>query len=277
MNVAAITAGGVHEPANRVLPEILEWIRQAADHGADLVLFPELILGHYSDGPVAVDGPEVDAVRPCAHGLPVEVGIGVGEMREDERYSSYLLCRPNGSSCMHRKTRWQTEGCPINLGASAAAHRFGGLKVGVMICSESRVADVARVLAADGAELLIMPHAYGAPTEQHPDAIWKPLHVAIEQVVSARARETHLPAIVVAATGSTFEGGCALLDSSGMILYEVIDAAEKAHWFEIVIGERGVSLQISTRPNGAPEADKPRSRDSLRPKGQQPCHKTKNI
>ncbi len=229
MQAAAITMAGVHDPVVQVLPKVLAWVRRAAEQGVGAAFFPELVLGHYFETPVAQDGPEVEAVSRCAQETGTAVGVGIGERRGDDLYSAYVLCGTDGSVSVHRKTRWQTSRCPISLGSAATAHDFLGLKVGIMICAESRFSDVAQSLKAAGAQILIMPHAYGFSGPNCPP----PLSAAIADTVAARCREALLPAIVVAAVGDGLQGGFALVSAEGHVLCQQFEDQERLHLFEM--------------------------------------------
>jgi len=159
----------------------------------------------------------------------VSIGIGIGEAAGKAGYSSYVLVEPDGGMGVHRKTRWQTSYCPIDPGKKAVAHNFAGQRVGIMICAEAGFRDVAQTLAEDRAELLVMPFAYGETLEPKvEDPTWRPITQVWQDDVTARSRETGLPAIVVAATGFSeknsqgvryshkYQGGCALVHRRGL-------------------------------------------------------------
>lgn len=218
---------GVHEPVDQVLPRVHSWIRQAAAEGAQAVFLPELIIGHYHQTPVTLDGPEIESVARCVRQTGAVVGVGIGERRGNELFSSYAVIAPDGSVGIHRKTRWQTPRCPISLGTEVVAHDVLGRKVGILICAETRFPEVARSLVAAEAQVLIMPHAYGIGGPG-----WQPLRTAILETVAARCRETSLAALVIAATGDGFEGGCALVSGEGQVLYERLGDRECIHHLE---------------------------------------------
>jgi len=185
MQVAAVTLACLkcHKERDRaadVLPRVVRWVQITASKGAMAVFFPEFVLGHYHKEPIAVDGPEVAAVTKCAQETGTAVGCGIGEKSGDDLYSAYVLCGADGSVAVHRKTRWQTPRCPISLGTKAIAHNLLRLKVGIMMCAESRFPDVAQSLALDGAQLLIMPHAYGIGGPN-----WVPFRTAIGGTVGS--------------------------------------------------------------------------------------------
>ena len=267
MKAAAITMSGVHEPVSEVLPGVLKWTARAAADGADVILFPELILGHYLEAPISIDGPEVSEVGRLAEQLQVSIGIGVGEICGDARYSSYVMFDRDRDLAVHRKTRWQTTNCPINLGRKAESHVLAGVNVGIMICSECRFPDVAEELRADGAALLIVPQASGrgiVPETHGPtiSQIW-------ENELVPRAREVKRPAIAVAATGTyelelegglrrdVFDGGCALVDQRGEFVYRELSDVEEIHTFWI---EPGDAVQISAQPIAPADPEEHRDR-----------------
>ncbi len=98
MHAAAVTMRGVHEPVERVLLRVIGYIQQAAYEGAKVVFFPEVILGHYHDVPVAADGPEVKAVSRCARETGVSVGEGFqGGFGGGERGGALLLKGRSGT------------------------------------------------------------------------------------------------------------------------------------------------------------------------------------
>ena len=244
MRAAAIVFARVQAPPDFALQRMRNWLRVARDTGAEFVLFPELALGHYFETPVSLTGPEMDQLREDAQALQVFIGAGVGEQQNAARYSSYVLIDRDGSLCVHRKSRWQTEQCPISLATEVCAHKLGTLSVGVLICSESRFSDVAGVLAQGGAEMLVVPHAYGGPPDDGEDASeWVPFSAAIETTVAARARETNLPAVAIGAVGPGLDGGFALVDNRGATICLELDSAETLHAFGICKSGKTVTFE----------------------------------
>ncbi len=231
ITAALITMDGCHEPQQTVLPRVIGWIDRAANEGAQMVLFPELTIGHYHEVPVSLEGPEVGVIREIAQKRSVGIGVGIGEVYGNALYSSYVLFNPDGSFGVHRKTRWQTPRCPISLGARAEVHDFFGLRAGVMVCAESRFPEVAEELRRGIPQLLIVPFAVGRTVvpaqpernQQLAGDIWA-------QEVALRAREIGCPAVVISATGSheqtvdgapwkeILDGGWALIDKQGNML-----------------------------------------------------------
>jgi len=227
MKLIAITAKAFVSDIEDVVAEVLKLTHRAGDEGAEIVLFPEVTLGHYFRGPVSLEGPELTELRQLARQRKLSLGIGVGEIDGESLYSSYALIGPEGSLSVHRKTRWQTARCPISLGDKAVAHSLSGVSVGIMVCSEAKFPEVGQSLADDGAQLLIVPACLGLAIL--PEADEQPLLIEDfwQEHLVEHARRTGLPVLSVAASGMLdytadgmryfheYQGGCALIDAGG--------------------------------------------------------------
>jgi predicted amidohydrolase len=232
IEAAVITMDGVHEPARQVLPRVCNWLRRAKEAGAQIAFFPELILGHFMEETIALDGVEITILRSLARELGISIGIGIGEAVGQRRYSTYVMIDADGDVGTHRKTRGRSKYCPMNLGRRAVTHTLAGFKIGVMLCSECRYPEVAWQIAADGAELLVIPLAYSYLVDPRlADENCRSLNDIFEAEASRRAWETGLATIAVAASGYyerrgkrnlypyKFESGCALIDENGQFIF----------------------------------------------------------
>jgi predicted amidohydrolase len=115
-----------------------------------------------------------------------------------------------------------------------------------MICSECRFPDVAWDLAADGAELIVVPMAYSRLVDPRFDSEkWRSLDDILDREVSRRAKETRLPIVAVAASGYyerkgkglyryEFEGGFALLGDDGEFVYRKLNSGVEMYRFQII-------------------------------------------
>lgn len=234
LQVGAVTLEILHEPAKENLPRVLRWLERCASSDAQAVVFPECALGHYFDDPIPVEGAMVGALVEAVRALGLHVGIGFGERAGDRRYSSYLLVGPEGIVGHHRKTRWQTERCPIDLGTEVQIHLWGGIGTGVLVCSESWHPDkLAADLAKECVELLIVPAAVG-PKPGEPD------RSLYEQMLVANARSLGVPAVSVGAVGGHLVGGCMVVDRSGVVRYWQPSAQPEMHRFDLELPERNV-------------------------------------
>jgi predicted amidohydrolase len=198
------------------------------------VLFPECALGHYFDDPVLAEGPEVSTLADLARERQLFLALGIGEEAEGKRYSSYLLLGPEGMVGRHRKTRWQTDRCPIDLGEQVCSHLWAGVRVGVLICSESWHPDnVAACLAKHRAELLIVPAATGPEPGESERSLYK-------RMLVANARSLSVPAISVGAVGRDLVGGCMVVDSTGAVCYWQLSSRPEMHRLDLQLPEGNV-------------------------------------
>lgn len=158
-----------HPPdrAEANLPEALRWIERAAAEGAQFVCFPESYPGPWRM-PATFD--PRPAVREAAARHRVHVVFGTLEPLEEATKAAYtLVCLayPDGRPVAEYQ-RTHPQGPWIYLGGRRWDFRyvpgealpvfeteFG--KVGLAMCSEVYVPEVARALALQGAELLFLP------------------------------------------------------------------------------------------------------------------------
>ncbi|MDQ7801577.1 MAG: carbon-nitrogen hydrolase family protein [Armatimonadota bacterium] len=160
----------VSHPPDRAeanLPEALRWIERGAAEGAQFVCFPESYPGPWRM-PASFD--PRPAVREAAARHRVHVVFGTLEPLEGETKAAYtLVCLayPDGRPVAEYR-RTHPRGPWIYLGGRRWDFRyvpgdalpvfeteFG--KVGLAMCSEVYVPEVARALALQGAELLFLP------------------------------------------------------------------------------------------------------------------------
>jgi predicted amidohydrolase len=206
------------------------------------------------DQPINIDGPEVRLMRSLCHELEISIGIGIGETIGQKRYSTYLLIDADGSLGLHRKTCCKADRPAYDLGKMAVSHRLAGINVGIMVCSECRFPEVARGLAMDGADLLVIPIAYSRLVDPRFDNDkWRGLGAIFEHEVCLRAKETGLAVVAVAASGSyerkgkglyryEFESGFALVDQEGRLVISEINNDVTRHRFQIFHEEEPMEI-----------------------------------
>lgn len=166
IRVAAVSMdGGLGNPG-RSLERIAGYCRQAQDAGADLVLFPELVVhGHCTPNTWEVAEPVPDGAsvrRLCElakqHGLFLSAGLS--EKEDDLVFNTQVLVGPQGFIGKQRKIHMsRDEGFYYKGGREIAAFDIGICRVGTVICYDNQFPEVARICALRGAEVLLMPHA----------------------------------------------------------------------------------------------------------------------
>jgi len=165
---------------------LASFCRQASAAGAKILITPEGILEGYLINEVlrskerpqidqrfleiseTQDGPFVTKVRNLAKELRVHLILGYSERDRDWIYGSAMWIGPDGQIIHnHRKTHlaegyfdppfyrpgWETNAFDTEYG-----------RMGMMICYERQVPEVARALAADGARFIVVP-SYGSRGE----------------------------------------------------------------------------------------------------------------
>lgn len=185
---------------------MLAALREAAGAGAQLIVFPECAVSGYGfesahaarEIAEPIDGPSVRAIQDECRQRGVYAVVGMLEAaRGDAFYNSCVFLAPDGPIASYRKThlpflgvdRFTTPG----EGPLAAFDTPLG-RMGMNICYDGVFPEVARALALDGAELMLLP------TNWPPGARGNSRHL-----VAARAMENRVFYLAVNRVGE--EGG----------------------------------------------------------------------
>jgi predicted amidohydrolase len=225
------------EPAPN-LAAIRARLREAANKGAQLVVFPECILSGYAfeskeeawPHSEPVPGPSTRAVADDCRQLGVWAAFGLLERAETTGtlFNTCVLVGPDGVVATYRKIhlpflgvdRFTTPG-----DRPFAVHDLGGLRVGMIICYDGSFPEAARVLALLGADLVLLP------TNWPPGAL-----TTAKYLTPARALENHIYYLAVNRVGEErgfrFIGHSQLVDCTGELLVPAAGEAE-----EILHGE----------------------------------------
>ena len=212
---------------DETLNAALRAVREARRAGADLLLLPEIFMA-FLDRSAGVtrasvaeplDGPFVSAVAREARAHHLHVACGVWETAPGEQvraYNTTVLLGPDGSLLLsYRKSHLYDafgyhESAQVVPGESAPRTVRTSLGVlGLLVCYELRFPELARMLALDGAEVILVPAAWvaGALKEDH----W-------ETLLRARAIEN---TVFIAATdqvGNIYAGGSRIVDPMGVVV-----------------------------------------------------------
>ncbi len=166
LRVAAVSMNSPHGQSQQVLESLDGWCRKAAENGAELVLFPELLLhGHCTPStwelaePVP-DGPGTKRVAELAAKYNLHLSVGLSEKENSIVYNTQILVGPQGYLGKQRKIHLsRDETLFYKGGREMPVFDIGKCKVGMIICYDNQFPEVARILALRGADLLLMPHA----------------------------------------------------------------------------------------------------------------------
>lgn len=165
------------------LDKTLRFMNWAADAGADLIFFPEVQLSPFfpqyekrdaEPWAMALDGPEITAVREACRRLGIYASPNVYLKQGSRRYDASLMIGPDGellgiSKMVHiAQAKYfyeQDYYTPSEDGFRVYDTPFG--KIGIVICFDRHLPDGIRSCAVQGAELVLIPTANikGEPLE----------------------------------------------------------------------------------------------------------------
>jgi predicted amidohydrolase len=184
------------------LDTIRSRLREAAGHGARLVVFPECALTGYAfeskeeAWPYAepLPGASTEALAADCRQLGVWVVVGMLERgAAGHLFNACALVGPAGLAASYRKVHLPCLGVDrfTTPGDRAfAVHDLGGLRVGINICYDGSFPEASRVLTLQGADLVVLPTNW--PTAAARTA---------KYLVPARALENHIYYLAVNRVG----------------------------------------------------------------------------
>jgi predicted amidohydrolase len=149
------------------LSRAMEWVRKAKQAGAELVCLPELnITGHAGDPamvreaePVS-NGPAMSALLALAREQNIYICAGIAEDERGIHYNTQFIVGPDGYWGKQRKVHLSAdEYFFFRGGTDLPVFDLPFARVGIIICYDNLLPEMARCLAVKGAELLLCPHA----------------------------------------------------------------------------------------------------------------------
>jgi len=178
--IASITLPTFYDKT-RNLNNLLDWMTRATQAGAELIVFPEQVLQGYlpdtlswnreavawqiEQAEVIAKGESVQALQKLATQLNVHVVFGMTE-RHPERaevlYNSAVLLGPSGVAGVYRKVHQPGDEKHIYYPGSEFPVFTTPLgRIGMLICYDKVFPESTRELALKGADIMIMPTAWG--------------------------------------------------------------------------------------------------------------------
>jgi len=149
------------------LAAVIDWARKARSKGADLVCFPELnITGHaghqamIKEAEPVPGGGSVAALMDVASELGLYICAGIAEEERGVFYNTQFVVGPEGYLGKQRKVHLsRDEYFFFRGGTSLPVLELPMARVGIVICYDNEMPELARCLAVKGAEVLLCPHA----------------------------------------------------------------------------------------------------------------------
>ncbi len=166
IRVAAVSMNGFLGEADRVFEAMGGWCRQAADAGAEFVLFPELLIhGHCTPNTwelaeAVPDGASTRRLIEMAREFRLVLSVGLSEKEKDIVFNTQVLVGPSGYIGKQRKIHLSRDEVLFYKGGrELPVFDIGKCKIGTIICYDNQFPELARILALRGADVLLMPHA----------------------------------------------------------------------------------------------------------------------
>jgi predicted amidohydrolase len=237
IQIAGVQLDIVLGDKDRNLARFESTLRETARHGAVLTVFPECALAGYCFDsrdeamPHAepLPGPSTARLAEVCRALDVYVVFGLLECDGDRLFNACALVGPAGLVGGYRKAhlpflgvdRFTTPGDqPFRVWSA------GALRVGMNICYDSAFPEAARVLALQGADLVVLP------TNWPPGA-----ECTAAAVVNTRALENHIYYMAVNRVGTErgfrFIGRSKICHPTGTVLAEAGAETEEILYAEI--------------------------------------------
>ncbi|MEM7042686.1 MAG: carbon-nitrogen hydrolase family protein [Pseudomonadota bacterium] len=175
MKIAIFQGPKDHRDVTANLALMADTAKEAAAAGARLLVLPEMFLTGYHIGAEAVgrlaettDGASAKRAAEIARAAGIALLYGYPERGEDGRiYNAALLVDGDGQAVAnHRKTHLfgdiDKNAFSPGDGPSAIAE-LDGMKLGILICYDVEFPEAVRLLALEGADLVVVPTALMAP------------------------------------------------------------------------------------------------------------------
>ena len=225
MRVAAYQAPYRHYPASGGVDLVLEFFDRAQSEGVELLCCPEALIGELAnesdgDSPSTValsvaDGELHAAIAPLL-GWEMTIVIGFTEEAPDGRlHNSAAVISDHALNGIYRKC--YPGRSAVVAGTDLPIFEHHGLSFGVLICNDAHYIEPARILAARGAQLLVVPvHGGHRPAKEN---AWRARGT---NVLIARAVENGIPVVAADVAGwqndRVSHGSTAIIDAQGTIV-----------------------------------------------------------
>lgn len=184
--IAAVTMRSLPVSPQENLSRTARWVEKAKGAGAALVCFPELSVTGYLTAPgiwdaaEPVPGPSTERLVELARRSGLLIAAGIAEMDRGIVYDTYVFTGPEGYLGKSRKIHippaevgsWRGGGVPPVLD-------IGPAKVGVNICFDNWLPESSRLVALQGAEVILAPYVWAvgewgqSPDHRRRNRAWK--------------------------------------------------------------------------------------------------------
>jgi predicted amidohydrolase len=213
-------------------------LREAAEGGASLIVFPECALTGYGfaskeEGLAVAEtipgGSSLRAIQEDCKTLGVFAVVGMLERDGQRLFNACALVGPDGVVGSYRKVHLPYLGIDRFTDPGDrpfAVHDAGGVKIGMHICYDGSFPEAGRVMTLLGAELLVLPTNWPRHSE-----------CAAEHMMICRAMENVVYSMAVDRVGEEagfrFIGRSSIVDTTGAVLAQAGPDAEEILFADI--------------------------------------------
>ncbi|MBM7570165.1 nitrilase family protein [Aquibacillus albus] len=190
IQVACVQMKPVFGAVESNVEQSLEWIKQASEQGAKLIVLPELCntgyVFHTKKEAIALSEviPEGKTVQAWCHAAKVYgvyIVAGIAEKDGNSLYNAAVFIGPDGYIGTYRKNHlWNEEKLffePGNLGLPIFEIDEG--KIGILICYDMWFPEVYRYYASQGVDLICIPTNWVPEKNQPEDETLMAVHIAM--------------------------------------------------------------------------------------------------
>ena len=228
---------------------IEEMIRRASEHGSDFIVLPECAYPSYMLGidPKACEEALAQTdylivrLQELAKQKSVYIGIGLALQDAGKLYNAAIVIDRNGKIINHtyKSNLWHFDDRWFEAGQESDVFETEFGIIGMMVCADGRIPEIAGMLSAKGAELIIDPVnlvAAAATPEQLSNQQY-------EFILPARAKENGVYIVVANKCGVeenivTFLGRSFVVNPQGEIIAECSPDKEDILYVDIDLSEK---------------------------------------
>jgi predicted amidohydrolase len=155
------------------LAKIEDFVQRAAAQGAEIVVFPECCITGYwflrnlsreqlqGVAEPVFAGPSSQALMRLARQYRIMIGAGLIEVDGEQLYNAYVVAMPHGEFRRHRKLHAFVNQ-HLSCGSQFTAFDTPlGCRVAVLTCYDNNLVENVRIVALQGAQILLAPHQTG--------------------------------------------------------------------------------------------------------------------
>ena len=222
-----------------------DFIEEAVEKGAEIVVFPEMNLSGYTTGPdiLSIARPlSQEILAPfvqAAHNFNISILVGLAEKVADGRiFATQCVFSPNKSTSgksisgksvdIYRKLHISPfEKTYFSAGNEIPVFNSGKLSFGVQLCYDAHFPELSLTMALKGADIIFIPHASPRGSSKEKYHSWL-------RHLRARAFDNGLYIAALNQTGANgsglvFPGLCLLIGPDGNIAYKSLEDKEGVH------------------------------------------------